>query len=412
MATRRRPKRKSSIEDDDDEIKTEKLATTRRPKRKSSDDDEIKTEKLVTTRRRPKRKSSDDDEIKTEEVYEPGTINDPTLMKICTQAKVPFTKTLRDTCKTLVKKVVEKNRCATRQSLEYIANLLQVTILPKVTKKSILTQLLVDLEDPSKSCDIKEEIISAAIVEIGEKVEKQEEKIVQESNLINIKSEKTIAVADYEYQMSHPITIVPVPKKDFFSNRDKVGTWTNHLGRDLGMGTGQITCKNCAFYFSTGQSNPGKNFPETWFPFGRSKTTEPSKYNTSPKGWIHKMVCLHDNPKFIKALESRGIQINSNLMTFLEKFSHWWQVGVSAALPSGPNSVWLVHKEFIFLKHLALTTTYYDSYDLVLKDKGESDIITQYVLSDEEKRVFTQPQDLNLWLKEKDALCYRDEADN
>ena len=99
-------------------------------------------------------------------------------------------------------------------------------------------------------------------------------------------------------------------------------------------------------------------------------------------------------------------------MSFLEKFSHWWQVGVSAALPSGPNSVWLVHKEFIFLKHLALTTKYDEFYESKLKDKEEDNIITQYVLNDEEKRVFTEPQDLNIWLKEKDALCYLNEADN
>ena len=349
------------------------------------------------TTRRAKRKSSiedDDDEIKTKEVYEVGTINDPTLMDICTQAKVPFTGTLRDTCKTLVKKVVEKDSCATRQSLIYISELLQVAILPKTTKKNILTQLLLKLEDSSKSCDIKDKIISAAIVEIDKKVEEREEKVVEKSNLENVRSVETISTIIY----NRKLTIVPVPENCLFKNREGQTVWK------ISSNGKRYSCMNCPFYFSTGTSNPGKNYADTWFPFGRVKESEPDgPYNKQVRGWLSKVVGLHNNKLLLNALKIKGVEIDEMLICFLEKFDNWWQVSVSAALPSGPNSVWVIHPEFVLLKHLALTNTYEWFSDTDLKN--DRNIITQYVVADA-TATYETPEQVNGWLNINDALLY------
>jgi hypothetical protein len=89
----------------------------------------------------------------------------------------------------------------------------------------------------------------------------------------------------------------------------------------------------------------------------------------------------------------------------LEKFSHWWQVSISAALPSAPDALWNTHPELIALKPIALSYDYYWSPDKGYDYFTENSKIVKIYGVPECSRQLSEPEQVNAWLRELNALC-------
>jgi hypothetical protein len=232
------------------------------------------------------------------------------------------------------------------------------------------------------------------------KKEEEEEKIISGRFGQKILSIRTIACIDYigNGKINRFLTIVPIPKVAFNDAKQ----WRPSGG----VSPGFLSCTNCGFYRSSGTSNEGKNFFGTWFPFLRVKETEKMYASDQGKGWIHKAYNLSTAQDFKKRLAQKfNILLTPFLDIFFEKFSHWWQIQISAALPSEPESHWENYKELMMLKPIVL------SYDYVhFPDKGKEhfvenpNIIKNYRLADCGEKV-TTPQEVNAWLAKNSALC-------
>jgi hypothetical protein len=229
-----------------------------------------------------------------------------------------------------------------------------------------------------------------------------EQKIVEDSIRKNVVTAKTIAVCDFVSDQdgrSRPLTIVPVPK-NAFNNK---GAWLPSGG----VTTGFHKCVNCGFYFSSGVSNV-VNFTGIWFPFIRVKE-KPAKYSQDmARGWIHKSYNLSTAKDFLTLLSRQfGIEITEFLKVFLEKFSHWWQVQISAGLPSAPYSLWNTHVELIKLRSVALQYDYF-----AFPDRGQKPfmanpkIVKEWIVPELPRNAkFTTPEEVNGWLQRNGALC-------
>lgn len=186
------------------------------------------------------------------------------------------------------------------------------------------------------------------------------------------------------------MTAIKVPKYALNKN----GAWISN-----GISTFYPSCTRCGFYLSTGVSNEA-NFPGVWFPFLRINTEE-------KRGWIQKAQTLQNSPSFKKALAKKGIEVkqNSFLYYFFEKFSHWWQVSISAALQT-ENTLWNVHPDLLAIKTLALTRVF-DLVDEVLK--RDPSVVKCYKLKDNVVNIVNNPEDVNAWLDKSEALCKRND---
>lgn len=153
-------------------------------------------------------------------------------------------------------------------------------------------------------------------------------------------------------------------------------------------------CKNIGFYLSSGTSNE-TNFPGMWFPFTC----------VEPVGWIRKEkgLDLFFRRYWLENKDIFGVKI---VQKFLEKFAHFWQVRISAGMPSDPDSLWNKIPAMIKLKEFALTHVYNERTRTIEK----TDIPpVYYILPDcAQKRFETTEQgyiQVNDFLAENNALC-------
>jgi hypothetical protein len=263
-----------------------------------------------------------------------------------------------DTCLTILRKTERSPSCILKRDLVTLAEKFGVD--SSGTKPVLISKMLDKIE---------EEIVKASI----------EEKVNQypvESCIV--------------YTGRHLITI-PVPEKYFNSK----GQWA-----PMGAYQKYNTCKSCGFYLSTGTSNEGKNFPGMWFPFMRIREIGKTEYIDMDRGWITKAFGLKSYTPALKDLEKLGVPTTPFLLVFLEKFSYWWQVQISASLPSSPDSLWSVHPELIKLKSILMEYDY-TNYDGLIRNP---DIIKEYTVGRCERR-YTEPEEVNTWLREHNALC-------
>jgi hypothetical protein len=223
----------------------------------------------------------------------------------------------------------------------------------------------------------------------------EEDQIVKKSIKNNVLEEKAISCSIYkEGNNRRDLVIVPVPKR-YINNKSK--KWLpNSIFNTLG------DCINCGFYLSTGTSNIGKNFPGMWFPFLRIQEKDKKYSSDMEKGWIYKASGLHrEHPKFWEKLIEFGIKKTEFLeKVFFEKFSHWWQVQISAALPLTQDSLWNSHEELIKLKTIALMF----DYTFTEGWKRNSNIVTKWYVP-ECNYTLSKPEEINNWLLQNKALC-------
>jgi hypothetical protein len=312
--------------------------------------------------------------------------SDSLLAEICSRIGVEVGDTDQQTCQYIVRKVRQKKRCLKKADLQEIARYFGVS------DKGTVDQLLETLEDAGKDGVEIDEVIDDMDTPMDAE---EEEKIVKTSVSKKVVGMETLSCITY---IARYMIMVPVPKNMF-----------NHQKRWLpteGVGPGYPECKNCAFYFSTGTSNEGKNFPGMWFPFLRIKETLKRNSYDQDRGWIHKAHNLSTANTLKQQLSKKfGIKMTPFLDVFLEKFSHWWQVSISAALPSAPDALWNIHPELIALRPIALSYDYY-----AYPDKGHDHLIANpgivkiYDVPDCSRNL-AQPEEVNAWLREYGALC-------
>jgi hypothetical protein len=171
-------------------------------------------------------------------------------------------------------------------------------------------------------------------------------------------------------------------------------------------GGGQMrypSCTHCGFYRSTGTSNTAKNFPEIWFPFLRVKESLTGLRDEMPVGWLEKASGLDRNRYLLSALEDIiKTDIDKQfIISFLEKFSHWWQIQISCAIITSPNSLLITHPILQRIRILAL------SFDFdIVKDKfiPNEDITKVYNIGLPAKEL-KSPEEANKWLAKRGALC-------
>lgn len=290
------------------------------------------------------------------------------------------------TCRAVIAKIHKNERCIKKTQLQSLAR--ELSVQDTGTKKDIISRL--------RKAKIQ------GSVEAKPKSKQQEEKetaIVRKSVQQNVSAEKTVSCAQYGNPV-RDFVLVPVPKFAF----NNQGGWNNN-----GAGLGTIhKCKNCPFYLSSGTSNMGKNFPGMWFPFVRIQEKKKILSSDQNRGWIWKVYGLqreggtYGGKDFWAGLEKMGIKRTQFLEeVFFEKFSHWWQVQISAALPLTQKSLWNSHRELIALKEVALTMNY-ESFEGWYKPKKP--IVTRWAVGKCDS-VLSSPEQANAWLKKHNALC-------
>lgn len=306
-------------------------------------------------------------------------ISDNVLDKICQKIGVKGGLKDEEKCFQIVQTRKKNKKCLVKADLQDMAKYFSLSTAGTVD------DLLNRLEEYSQSGDG---------MEIQEP--EREEKIVRESISQNVIESNTISCITFK---SMPIdrfmTIVPVPKYQLYS-----GKWMPSGGAF----SRYIKCANCPFYYSSGTSNEGKNFPQMWFPFLRIREIGPSRFVTQDRGWIEKAWGLNNSRYLKESLIKMGITVDEFILNFLEKFSHWWQVSISAALPSGPDCLWSSHKELAKLKAIAI------EYDLDMEKNPPTlvknpKIVTKYNVPECEGTKLSQPEQINQWLTNHNALC-------
>lgn len=227
--------------------------------------------------------------------------------------------------------------------------------------------------------------------------EKKKEQLVKDSIRENILERKVRSVVLLKGRPNRLIVSIKIPSKNIENEK-----WIS------GGGGGMIrypTCTHCAFYRSTGSSNMGKNFPDIWFPFLRVKETMSGFKDEMPIGWLEKASGLNMNRYLMKALkDTLKIDTESDMAfldDFMEKFSHWWQVQITSAIITSPNSLLITHPILQKLRVLAL------SFDFdIVKDKfnPSEDITKVYNIGLPTKKL-ENPNEANKWLSRRHALC-------
>jgi hypothetical protein len=188
------------------------------------------------------------------------------------------------------------------------------------------------------------------------------------------------------------ICIIPIPIENLAQNTNGYFSWKSHGSPQPSVLYN--TCTNCAFFNSTGTSNE-INFPGVWFPVLR----------ITQDGWIAKAQFLCKSKIFMKNLEKFGINVSENsfINIFLEKFSHWWQVSISSALPSTTQTcLWSTHPDLIKLKAIALNYVYNPDESIFYHSDA---IIKKYNINTDNCPKISNKDVVNDWFYSKNALC-------
>lgn len=304
-------------------------------------------------------------------------LKDDELYEFCELIGAKKGEDVEKTCQNIIAKIKKTPTCIKKSDLVNLAHTLGVD--KSGTKEDIIKRLGTT---PGKR---KVSLVS----------EKEETKIVQKSirqNVIEEKTESCLVYVDVLGNTRH-LTIIRVPKQ-YFNNK---GQWLPE-GRYMKWNT----CKSCAFYISTGTSNEGKNFPGMWFPFMRAKETTKGEMM---RGWLEKAYGLEGSEVLRSLNKQFGIKITEFLMVFFEKFSYWWQVSMSAALPSHPDSLWNTHPELRDIKIIALENTYASFDRKFIKSQN----VQVYHVPECVVKA-TTPEDINRWLGSYNSLCYAEDS--
>jgi hypothetical protein len=258
-------------------------------------------------------------------------------------------------------------------------------------------------------CSVIEKKDNKKKISESETVSERKTSIIETANEITERKieNETKSSVYYTTESKRLFTIVDVPAYAFYKN-----IW-------LTCGSPVLTprtCKRCSFYLSTGTSND-VNFPNIWFPFLRIQEQK-SKLSKVDRGWINKTTNLvipsQENEKPFTRQFSRKFreffkqQYNEDLdqyintfKYFFEKFSHWWQVSVSAALDTNADSGWNNDPFLLKIKLLALQYDYlYFENEFVRRN----DIVKRYLVK-KPLRELSTPEEINEWLQSNDALC-------
>jgi len=299
------------------------------------------------------------------------------LSDFCRLAGIQKGENAKATCLSIVQRVREKRKCMRKDDLQ-----------------KLVAQLGLD---QSGTIDTLLNRLEAYSHEQSATDEKREATIVAASIKKNVNKVSLIETIVYKLNGDRVMTVVPVPKNAF-----------NDQGRWLpsgGVTPGYLLCKNCGFYLSTGTSNAGQNFPGMWFPFVRVQTKAKEYSYEKEKGWIYKAYNLSTAKLYLERLKARfGIQITDFLLAFMEKFSHHWQIQISAALPSDPESLWNTHRELMTLKPIVLAFDYFN-----FPERGEPFVANAKIATEYEvprvSATITRPEEVNTWLEKNGALC-------
>jgi hypothetical protein len=223
------------------------------------------------------------------------------------------------------------------------------------------------------------------------------------------KEQYTVSTITYNSEVNRILTIVEIPNNVFTGEEKK--TWIPH-GSTYNI---RPQCTNCGFYLSSGTSNE-INFPNVWFPFLRVKETEKTYSSDQKRGWINKSTMLCNSIRFKTAFyrlfeerynEDIGTKYENTFISFFEKFSHWWQVCISAALITDAHNIWNTDPFLLKVKILALKYDFNpnpnpNTYTFVENSKK----ITMYKIM----KISTiiegeKPEEVNNWLSKNGALC-------
>jgi hypothetical protein len=248
----------------------------------------------------------------------------------------------------------------------------------------------------------------------------EEKKIFEESMNENIIKKTVDTTINYYHSGSDKIrtmTIIKIPPSpsNIILTTLTVGKTPHWIPG--GTYSNYNTCTSIGFYLSSGSSN-AINYKGVWFPFSRIReisTNTPSE-SSDHKGYIKKFWGLNANAILIQRLkELLGLHLSEFITRALfEKFSHWWQVQISAALGTDPDSLWNVHKELIAIKSICFMYVY-DMYDgFISLEKLSSNkkyknikykIITEYIIPNNPPITLKDPIEINKWLVNNNALC-------
>jgi hypothetical protein len=274
-------------------------------------------------------------------------------------------------CKNILKKISTKESCITKSQLINITD--RVGISSKGTKKDIIKKLR-DYKGESRSL-----------------TEGQKIRIINDSIKKNVVEEKTESCIVYSVNNNF-ITTVQVPDKAFNTNHEWIPI--------------RRTCYSVGFYRSSGTSNTkvNANFPYMWFPVYRIKETDSRYSGDEHRGWIWKASTLQRKRSVEVYKNGMKIKDTDFLYLFFEKFEFWWQVQISAALPSVPESLWNTHPELIMLRSFCLLNSWDNGSQTFYLDPN---IVTFYQVVNCNRKVDT-PEEVNKWLLEKHALCIND----
>lgn len=276
-------------------------------------------------------------------------------------------------CKILIRAIKKKPATLKKPDLEKLAK--DIGVSTSGTKKQITSRIEKAIKEETTKSPNAPIVMPQQIADM----------VVAQSVKKNITEEVTDSCVVY---LDRHLTTVTIPKYAF----NNKGTW-------IPVAT---NCKVLGFYLSTGTSNEGKNFPGIWFPFLRIKTGVKKYSYDMDRGWIWKANGLQRNRTFLELLE-KIMPISDFLLVFFEKFSHFWQVQMSAALPSAPRSKWNTHRELIELRAFCLTHRYLPFEGFIEDDS----IVTEYEVKRCE-RVLREPEQVNNWLISRRALCADD----
>jgi len=303
------------------------------------------------------------------------------LQDFCDRINIAPRSDTTETIKAIVCRVQKTPSCIRKAQLQRLARLLDVD------DRGTMKQILERINNWNPGEEKTPPILS----------DTKETAIVQDSIRRNIIGRNAGPCMMYDGTYTRYIIIIPVPNPQL--NMNDRGQWLPE-GRYMKWNT----CKNIAYYLSTGTSNAGKNFPGMWFPFMRVQERE----GEMSRGWLDKAYGLEGTvvrDGCLARLQSQlGVHITPFLLVFFEKFSYWWQVSISAALPTSPTALWNTHPELIALKPLALSYVY-DRFDGFRK----GDVADIYHVQSPCPNHANTPESINRWLLSNDALCYSED---
>lgn len=193
---------------------------------------------------------------------------------------------------------------------------------------------------------------------------------------------KEILLDVYNFK-ERQITCVPIQQKYFSSD--------GVFNRALSNYTYQDSCQNIAFYKSSGKTENEYIYKNVWFPFMRC----------TKKNWFMKCfgmitMFMNQNTNYFHSPDKMlNIKKTPEVIYFMNRFSFWWQLRISAMLAE-PNSIWFMDENFFNLRELAL------NYESTFKGFERSEMIV-YKLNNTGIEI----EDINNFLEKNDALCVK-----